>query len=74
LLDWFEVDLGFTELLFIQIDLCVMCVFVLYSPGESREICTDAVEHNVERVTHTHTHTHTHTRASCTHGSCHTYE
>ena len=31
LLDWFEVDLGFTELLFIQIDLCVMCVFVLYS-------------------------------------------
>ena len=31
LLDWFEVDLGFTELLLIQIDLCVMCVFVLYS-------------------------------------------
>jgi len=27
LLDWFRVDLGFTELLFIQIDLCVMCVF-----------------------------------------------
>jgi len=26
LLDWFEVDLGFTELLFIQINLCVMCV------------------------------------------------
>ena len=26
LLDWFEVDLGFTELLFIQIDFCVMCV------------------------------------------------
>jgi len=24
LLDWFEVDLGFTELLFIQIHLCVM--------------------------------------------------
>jgi len=24
LLDWFEVDLGFTELLFIQIDLCVL--------------------------------------------------
>jgi len=31
LLDWLEVDLGFTELLFIQIDLSVMCVFVLYS-------------------------------------------
>ena len=31
-LDWFEVDLGFTELLFIQIDFCVMCVFVLFSP------------------------------------------
>ena len=28
LLDWFEVDLKFTELLFIQIDLCVVCVFV----------------------------------------------
>jgi len=32
LLDWFEVDLGFTELLSIQIDLCVLCVFVLYFP------------------------------------------
>ena len=32
LLDWVEVDLGFTELLFIQIGLCVMCGFVLYSP------------------------------------------
>jgi len=31
LLDWFEVDLGFTKLLFIQTDLCVMCVFVLYA-------------------------------------------
>ena len=27
LLDWFEVDLGFTELLFIQIDLCVIFLF-----------------------------------------------
>ena len=32
LLDWFEVDLGFTKLWFIQIDLCVMCLFNLYSP------------------------------------------
>jgi len=33
LLDWFfEVDLGFAELLSFQIDLCVMCVFVLYFP------------------------------------------
>jgi len=31
LLDWFEVDFGFTELSYIQIDLCVLCVFVLYS-------------------------------------------
>ena len=31
LLDWFEVDLGFTELSFIQIDLCVLGDFVLYS-------------------------------------------
>ena len=31
LLDWFEVDLGFTERSFIQIDLCVLCDFVLYS-------------------------------------------
>ena len=30
-LDCFEVDLGFTELSFIQIDLCVLCDFVLYS-------------------------------------------
>jgi len=29
LLDWFEVDLGFTELSFIQIDLCVLCVLCL---------------------------------------------
>jgi len=28
LLDWFEVDLRFTELSFIQIDLCVRCDFV----------------------------------------------
>jgi len=31
LLDWFEVDLGFTELSLIQIDSCVLCVSVLYS-------------------------------------------
>jgi len=31
LLDWLEVDLGFTKLLFVQIDLSVICVFVLYS-------------------------------------------
>jgi len=30
LLDWFLVDLGLNELLFIQIDLCVMCVFVVF--------------------------------------------
>jgi len=30
LLDWFEVDLGFTKLLFIQTDLCVLCVFLFY--------------------------------------------
>ena len=27
-----KVNLGFTELLFIQIDFCVMCVLVLYTP------------------------------------------
>jgi len=31
LLDWFEVDLGFTRLLFIQIDLCVLCVSLSFS-------------------------------------------
>jgi len=31
LLDLFEADLGFTKLWFIQTDLCVVCVFVLYS-------------------------------------------
>ena len=25
--NWFEVDLGFTELSFIQIDLCVLCLY-----------------------------------------------
>jgi len=30
LLDWFEVDLGFSELSFIQIDLCVLCVSFAY--------------------------------------------
>ena len=34
LLDWFEVDLGFTELSFIQIDLCVLC------DADLSEICT----------------------------------
>ena len=29
--DWFEVDLGFTKLLFIQTDLCVLYVFVFLS-------------------------------------------
>ena len=28
MLDWFEVDLEFTELVFIQIDLCVLCDFL----------------------------------------------
>ena len=36
LLDWFEVHLGFTELLFIQIDLCVMCVFVLLCRAQTK--------------------------------------
>jgi len=45
LLDWFEVDLGFTELLFIQIhvcvmcgviDVCVMCGFVLLSRAQTK--------------------------------------
>ena len=31
LLDWFEVDLWFTELSFIQINLCVLCVLALSS-------------------------------------------
>jgi len=31
LLDWFEVNLEFTKLLLIHIDLCVVGIFVLYS-------------------------------------------
>jgi len=31
LLAWFEVDLGFTKLLFIQIHVCVMCFFLIAS-------------------------------------------
>ena len=41
MLDWFEVDLGVTELLFIQIDLYFMGVFVLYSP-ERESVCVYA--------------------------------
>jgi len=33
LLDWFEVDLGFTELLFVQIDLCVLCCMAYVDGG-----------------------------------------
>ena len=40
LLDWFEVDLGFTELLFIQIDLCVRCVFVLKIKSRLEQSCS----------------------------------
>ena len=36
LLDWFEVDLGFTKLLFIQTHLFFMCVFVLYATRSER--------------------------------------
>ena len=32
LLDWFEVDLGFTELFFNQIDLCVLVFFLFSTP------------------------------------------
>jgi len=42
LLDWFEVGLGFTELLFIQIDLCVICVnmhFRLFSSARTYQKC-----------------------------------
>ena len=31
LLDWIEVDLGFTKLFFIQTDLCVVCAFDFYA-------------------------------------------
>jgi len=44
LLDWFEVDLGVTELLFIQIDLCVMCVSMcvrMSHVGKLAMICVD---------------------------------
>jgi len=56
LLDWFEVDLGFTEPLLIHIDLCVMCVFVLYS------LVLLSRQHS-RRCHHTHPpHTHKHKR------------
>jgi len=40
LLDWFEVDLGFTELLFIQIDLCVMISRMETSFSRTLRFCT----------------------------------
>jgi len=50
LLDWFEVDLGFTKLSFIQIDLCVLCVFVLditygCRPGTRPHRCVQTWDH-----------------------------
>jgi len=53
LLDWFEVDLGFTELSFIPIGLCVLCV-----PQKQCKTHTHTYTY-----AHTHTHTHTHTHA-----------
>jgi len=37
LLDWFEVDLGFTELSFIQIDLCALCVFMCMNNTQQQQ-------------------------------------
>ena len=56
LLDWFEVDLGFTELLFIQIDLCALCVFARYTS-------VFAVYVNIYMNIHTYVYIHAHTFA-----------
>jgi len=59
--DWTEVDLGFTKLLFIQTDLRVMCVFVLYAPL-SLSFClfwTSCTASPAQCHTHTHKRTHT---------------
>ena len=73
-LDWTEVDLGFTKLLFIQTDLSVMCVFVLYAPL-SLSFCPfldilhclpRAVPHtHTQMHSHSHTHTDTHSAGGC---------
>ena len=37
LLDWFEVDLGLTELFFLQVDLCVACIMYLQVYGSTMD-------------------------------------
>jgi len=52
LLDWFEVDLGFAKLLFIQTDLRVLCVFgVVYEWCSAR---TSGSSLNSGSTAHTH--------------------
>ena len=49
LLDWFEVDLGFIELLFIQIDLCVVCDVCRHM---QRVVLITCLEPSKSRYTH----------------------
>ena len=50
LLDWFEVDLGLTKLLFIQIDLCGLCMYVFM----------DSLFVRIRIRAHVHTYTYKH--------------
>jgi len=59
LLDWFEVDLGFTELLFIQINLCVM--LIQYPERVRWKIKVHSSQRSNESLTHTYAHRHPHT-------------
>ena len=58
LLDWFDIDLGFTELLFIQINLCVLCVFLLQPHANTSH--TRKTHTKPPASTHLHSHPHPH--------------
>ena len=61
LLDWFEVDLGFTELSFIQIDLCVLCMYrspALYTYTVTRHIFQSCIHTQSLHTQSLHMHSH----------------
>jgi len=64
LLDWFEVDLGFTKLWFIQTDLCVLCAHYQWCLFLMMTVlCMHTYAHLKQHLwARAHTHTHTHNR------------
>ena len=50
LLDWFETEVGFAKLLFIQTDLCVLCVEVALRVAMRVAVCCSVLRHDVRCV------------------------